>query len=165
MQWGTRGRWIWRGEGEAQEPRRVWGRVGRGNRRGAAWRPYPLVVAGERVRRGRTPVLTLVGGTVKWRERPGEWAGSAGWARWAGLAASWAAWSRGGPFLSFSFCLLLLYFLFFSFSVLFNLGHFKYFINLCLLHLNYLCHIWHYPNIFVSTFENFCCLTYFEFDF
>ena len=99
------------------------GRVGGGIKEAGAWRPYPLLDAGEGVRRGRTPVPTLVGGTGKGRERPGERAGSAGWARWAGLAASWAVWSRGALFSLFFFCLLLLYFLFFSFSVLFNLGH------------------------------------------
>ena len=83
----------------------------------------PGVGADEVVGRGRAPVPTLVGGTGKGRERPGERAGSAGWARWAGLAVSWAVWSRGVLFSFFFFCLLLLYFLFFPFSVLFNLGH------------------------------------------
>ena len=67
----------------------------RGPRRRGRWRPYPLLDAGEGVRRGRAPVPTLVGGTGKGRERPREAAGPAGWARWAGLAASWVVWSRG----------------------------------------------------------------------
>ena len=98
--------------------------MGGGTEEAGAWRPYPLLDAGEGVRRGRAPVPTLVGGTGKGRERPREAAGPAGWARWAGLAASWAVWSRGRVLFSFFFfCLLPLYFLFFSFSVLFNLGH------------------------------------------
>ena len=70
-----------------------------------------------------------------------------------------------GPFLFF---FLLSSAFVFSFLFLFcfiQFRAFKYFIKLCLLLHNYLCHFWHCPNIFVSTFENFCCLTYFEFDF
>ena len=102
----ARQRWIWRGVGEAQEPRREWGQVGGGIEEAGAWRPYPLLDACEGVRWGRAPIPTLVGGTGKGRERPGERAGSAGWARWAGLAVSWAVWSSGGSFSLFSFFLL-----------------------------------------------------------
>jgi len=82
----------------------------------------PGVDAGEAVGRGRAPVPTLVGGTGKGRERPGERAGSAGWARWAGLVASWAAWSRGVlfSFFSFVFCFCI-FFSFISFPFLFYL--------------------------------------------
>ena len=68
--------------GEAQGPRGEWGRLGGETEGARRRRPYPLVVAGERVRRGRTPVPTRVRGTGKGGDR-GRRAGSAGWARWA----------------------------------------------------------------------------------
>ena len=81
----------WRRWRSDTEPRREWGRVGGGiEEAGGCWRSYPPVVAGERVRRGRAPVPTRVGGTEKGGGR-GRRAGSAGWARRQGL---WLA----GPF-------------------------------------------------------------------
>ena len=132
---------------------RAWGRAGGGiEEAGGCWRSYPPVVAGERVRRGRAPVPTRVGGTGKGGGR-GRRAGSAGWARWQGrwLAGPFGPGGKGGffffPFFSFSFFYVLFYLIW----------AFKQFINLCHLHHNCLCHIWHCPNIFVSIFENFYC--------
>ena len=126
---------------------------GRRDRGGAAWRPYPLVVIGERVRRGRAPVPTRVGGTGKGGGR-GRRAGSAGWARWV----SWARWPRGvwGVFLSLSF---------FFFSVLFHFKVFSLLLKMCFLHHNYLCNIWRPPNIFVSILKTFIVDLNFKFEF
>ena len=104
-----------RGEGGAGTERASGGEWEMGSRRRVRGDLIPSSTPARGVRRGRAPVPTLVGGTGKGRERPGERAGSAGWARWAGLAASWAVWSRGVIF--FSFCFTLSYF---SFSVLAN---------------------------------------------
>ena len=151
---GERGgevRWLWRGVGGARTEASV-GVSGRRDRGGAAWRPYPLVVAGERVRRGRAPVPTRVGGTGKGGGR-GRRAGSAGWARWV----SWARWPRGvwGVFLSLSFFLFFIFF----FSVLFHFKVFSLLLKMCFLHHNYLCNIWRPPNIFVSILKTFIVLT------
>ena len=82
----ARQRWIWRGVEEAQEPRREWGRVGGGIEEAGAWRPYPLLDAGEGVRWRRAPVPTRVGGTGKGDEAGGLGRLLVSWARWAGLA-------------------------------------------------------------------------------
>ena len=105
--------------GKAQGPRERAGASGRRDRGDEGVRSYPLLNAGEGVRRGRAPVPTLVRGTGKGSERSGERVGSAGWARWAGLAASWAVWSRGVLFLFFSF--VFCFCIFFSFPFLFYL--------------------------------------------
>ena len=130
----------------------------------------PGVGAGDAVGRGRAPVPTLVGGTGKGRERPGERAGSAGWARWAGLACELGRLVQGGVgcLLIFCICLFLVLFFFFilfSFSVLIQFKIFMHSVKVCFLHLKYLGIICHTPNILVLMFENFYHLSYFEFDF
>ena len=86
-------------------------------------------------------------------------AGGAG-AAGPGVWVSWASWPRG--FGGFSFLFLSFFSLFF-FSVLFHFKVFSHFLKMCLLHHNYLCNIWHPPNIFVLTFENFGCLSLIHF--
>ena len=77
---GSRGRWIWRGEGEARGPRASVGASGRGDRGGAASASLsPRLVAGEVGSAGTRPVPTRVGGT-------GEGDAVRGWAGWAGQA-------------------------------------------------------------------------------
>ena len=96
-------------------------------------------------------------------EQEGEGAtGEGGVGRPAGPAGSGGPkpkWGRGFLSLCFSF-----FFLFFVF--LFCLFHFKilrHFLKKCFLHNNYQCNIWHPPNIFVLTFENFGCLSLIHF--
>ena len=100
--------------GRAQEPRERAGRVGGGIEEERAWRPYLRLVADERVRRGRAPVPSLVGGTGKGRERPSEVC-QAGWA--------WGSAQLGqGPVGGFLFPFFL-----FVFSFVFSF-HFIYFL-------------------------------------
>ena len=124
------------------------GEMGGGQGDGAALSP-PGVGAGEVVGRGRAPVATPVGGTGGKVTQGG--AGPAvvqlGQVGRSGLRAR-AAWSSegGGLFLFFSL---------FIFSVLFHFKILRQFLKIFFLHNNYQCIIWHPPNIFVLTFENF----------
>ena len=131
-----------------------------GGRRGieAALSP-PGVGAGEVVGQGRAPVATPVGGTGGRRPREGLGRRLANWARWAGLACEQGPPGpvrEGGLFLFFSL---------FFFSVLFHFKILRHFLKKCFLHNNYQCNIWHPPNIFVLTFENFGVCHYLEFKF
>ena len=124
---------------------RAWGRVGGGIEEAGALAILSPCDAGEGVRWRPRPVAARNRGT-------GRGCGAGSWAGW--VAGCWLAgpFGPGGRGVFF-------FFPFFSFFyVLFYLiWAFKQFINLCHLHNNCLCHIWHCPNIFVSTFENFIC--------
>ena len=102
---------------------------------------------------------------------PGGCRGSAGRGRELGWLGARPVGPPGGPkpkgpggFLPF-FCFVLISVFVVSFSVLVNSSAFKDFIKLCFLYYNYPCNIQHLPDIFVTAFENFCCLPYSEFDF
>ena len=88
-----------------------------------------------------------------------------------GWPASWASGPLGGGSLFILLLLVLVFlflfpfYLFISFSVLIQFKIFMHSVKVCFLHLKYLNINWHTPNILVLKFENFCCLTYFEFDF
>ena len=87
LRWGRRGRWIWRGEGEARGPRASVGASGRGDRGGAASASLsPRLVAGEVGSAGTRPVPTRVGGTGE-GDATGElgrvWPAGPGVASWA----------------------------------------------------------------------------------
>ena len=103
LRWGRRGRWIWRGEGEARGPRASVGASGRGDRGARRRRPYPHASSPARwVRLGRALFRPGSG-------EQGKGTLCGGWAGWAGQAdcgpggwvvavrVGWAAWSRGLP--------------------------------------------------------------------
>ena len=163
---GSRGRWIWRGEGEARGPRASVGASGRRDRGGggvlAILSPVSSPARGGSV--GTRPVPTRVGGTGEGdavRElgrlgRPG-WLRARGVGRWP---CGWVGLPGPGgfpPLLFLFFCNLFL--LFISLSVLFSFRAFRHFIKWCLLHHNYQCNIWQPPNIFALPFENLGCLS------
>ena len=161
---GSRGRWIWRGEGEARGPRASVGASGRGDRGGAASASLsPRLVAGEGGSAGTCPVPTRVGGTGEGdavRElgrlgRPG-WLRARGVGRWP---CGWVGLPGPGGFPPFFCFFVISFFYLFSLSVLFSFRAFRHFIKWCLLHHNYQCNIWQPPNIFALTFENLGCLS------
>ena len=118
---GSRGRWIWRGEGEARGPRASVGASGRGDRGGAASASLsPRLVAGEGGSAGTCPVPTRVGGTGEgdavrglgrlgrpvWLRARGIGDGGAGGLGWLVQGASPPLFF-GFPFFSFLFYLVL----------------------------------------------------------
>ena len=126
---GRRGRWIWRGEGEARGPRASVGASGRGDRGGAASASLsPRLVAGEVGSAGTRPVPTRVGGTGEGDAVRGLGRlGRPGWLRARGLGGGRA----GGlgclvqgappPFVFFSF--VISFFYLFPFLFYLVLGH------------------------------------------
>ena len=107
------------------------------------------VGAGEGVGRERAPVPTRSGEQGRGRGRRGglgRGRGCGGAAQFGpggfgadGPRVQWGG--RPAPFFSFSvlFCFLFSFYLFISFSVLFHLKVFRYFIKMCFLHHNYQC--------------------------
>ena len=171
---GNGGERVGRGEeGSGADPGEGRGRRGgregerceweRGPRERGRWRPYPLAgfTAGEGVRRRRAPFRPGRGNRKGTRGEE-RWAGPGSGVRgcgpvWAGgVRCRWATGPVGGggrpaPFFLFllCFCFLFSFYLLISFSVLFHLKVFRYFIKMCFLHHNYQCNISHPLNIFV----------------